>query len=85
MKPLKRIDCLQEEIVTAVGKEKAEVELLHVDADLQTEIISANNSDLQKEAVQVEKLIVKLLLKLDQVCCLRRNMRTTKNSTVSCA
>ena len=44
----------QEEIVAAVGKEKAEVELLHVDADLQAEIIAAYNSDLQK-AVQVEE------------------------------
>lgn len=44
----------QEEIVAAVGKEKAEVELLQVDADLQVEIIAAYNTDLQK-AVQVEE------------------------------
>ena len=40
----------------AVGKEKAEVELLHVDADLQAEIIAAYNGDLQK-VVQVEEKI----------------------------
>jgi polyribonucleotide nucleotidyltransferase len=44
----------QEEIVAAVGKEKAEVELLQVDPELQAEIIAAYNSDLQK-AVQVEE------------------------------
>ncbi|WP_274641500.1 polyribonucleotide nucleotidyltransferase [Streptococcus equinus] len=44
----------QEEIVAAVGKEKAEVELLQVDPELQAEIIAAYNADLQ-EAVQVEE------------------------------
>lgn len=44
----------QEEIVAAVGKEKAEVELLQVDPELQAEIIAAYNVDLQK-AVQVEE------------------------------
>ncbi|WP_423216403.1 polyribonucleotide nucleotidyltransferase [Streptococcus equinus] len=44
----------QEEIVAAVGKEKAEVELLQVDPELQAEIIEAYNADLQK-AVQVEE------------------------------
>ena len=44
----------QEEIVAAVGKEKAEVELLQVDPELQAEIITAYNADLQK-AVQVEE------------------------------
>lgn len=44
----------QEEIVVAVGKEKAEVELLQVDPELQAEIIAAYNADLQK-AVQVEE------------------------------
>ncbi|MBT0910468.1 polyribonucleotide nucleotidyltransferase [Streptococcus lutetiensis] len=44
----------QEEIVAAVGKEKAEVELLQVDLGLQAEIITAYNADLQK-AVQVEE------------------------------
>ena len=44
----------QEEIVAAFGKEKAEVELLQVDPELQAEIIAAYNADLQK-AVQVEE------------------------------
>lgn len=44
----------QEEIVAAIGKEKAEVELLQVDPELQAEIIAAYNVDLQK-AVQVEE------------------------------
>ncbi len=44
----------QEEIVAAVGKEKAEVELLQVDPGLQAEIITAYNAHLQK-AVQVEE------------------------------
>lgn len=44
----------QEEIVAAVGKEKAEVELLQVDPELQAEIIAAYNADLQK-AVQVKE------------------------------
>ena len=44
----------QEEIVAAVGKEKAEDELLQVDPGLQAEIITAYNADLQK-AVQVEE------------------------------
>lgn len=44
----------QEEIVAAVGNEKAEVELLQVDPELQAEIIAAYNADLQK-AVQVEE------------------------------
>lgn len=44
----------QEEIVAAVGKEKAEVELLQVDPGLQAEIITAYNADLQK-AIQVEE------------------------------
>lgn len=44
----------QDEIVKAVGKEKAEVELLQVDADLQAEIIQNYNSQLQA-AVQVEE------------------------------
>ena len=35
----------QEEIVAAVGKEKAEVELLQVDPELQAEIIAAYNAD----------------------------------------
>ena len=55
---VKELIAFQEEIVAAVGKEKAEVELLHVDADLQAEIISAYNSDLQK-AVQVEEKLAR--------------------------
>ena len=51
---VRELIAFQEEIVAAVGKEKAEVELLQVDADLQVEIIAAYNTDLQK-AVQVEE------------------------------
>jgi len=57
-KAVKELIAFQEEIVAAVGKEKAEVELLHVDADLQAEIIVAYNSDLQK-AVQVEEKLAR--------------------------
>ncbi|VPD31066.1 polyribonucleotide nucleotidyltransferase [Streptococcus pneumoniae] len=60
---VKELITFQEEIVAAVGKEKAEVELLHVDAELQAEIIAAYNSDLQK-AVQVEE---KLARELEQM------------------
>ena len=42
----------QNQIVAAVGKEKAEVELLQVDPELQAEIIAAYNEDLTK-ALQV--------------------------------
>ena len=51
---VRELIAFQEEIVAAVGKETAEVELLQVDADLQVEIIAAYNTDLQK-AVQVEE------------------------------
>ena len=51
---VKELIAFQEEIVAAVGKEKAEVELLQVDPELQAEIIAAYNADLQK-AVQVEE------------------------------
>lgn len=51
---VRELIAFQEEIVAAVGKEKAEVELLQVDADLQVKIIAAYNTDLQK-AVQVEE------------------------------
>ncbi|MGT2753203.1 polyribonucleotide nucleotidyltransferase [Streptococcus porcinus] len=44
----------QEEIVAAVGKEKTEVELLQVDTDLQAEIVTKYNAQLQT-AVQVEE------------------------------
>lgn len=48
----------QNEIVAKVGKEKAEVELLHVDEDLKAEVIAAYNSDLQK-AVQIEEKLAR--------------------------
>ena len=51
---VRELIAFQEEIVAAVGKEKAEVELLQVDPELQAEIIAAYNADLQK-AVQVEE------------------------------
>lgn len=51
---VQKLIAFQEEIVAAVGKEKAEVELLQVDPELQAEIIEAYNADLQK-AVQVEE------------------------------
>lgn len=51
---VRELIAFQEEIVAAVGKEKAEVELLQVDPELQAEIITAYNADLQK-AVQVEE------------------------------
>lgn len=48
----------QEEIVQAVGKEKAEVELLHVDPELSKEINANHYEDLAK-AVQVEEKIAR--------------------------
>lgn len=51
---VRELIAFQEEIVAAVGKEKAEVELLQVDPELQAEIIAAYNADLQK-AIQVEE------------------------------
>ncbi|QDK71823.1 polyribonucleotide nucleotidyltransferase [Lactococcus protaetiae] len=48
----------QNEIVAKVGKEKADVELLHVDQELKAEIIAQYNSDLQK-AVQVEEKLAR--------------------------
>ena len=51
---VRELIAFQEEIVASVGKEKAEVELLQVDPELQAEIIAAYNADLQK-AVQVEE------------------------------
>ncbi|MBS8032817.1 polyribonucleotide nucleotidyltransferase, partial [Streptococcus suis] len=38
----------QNQIVAAVGKEKADVELLQVDPELQAEIVAAYNDDLKK-------------------------------------
>ena len=57
-KEVKELIAFQEEIVAAVGKGKAEVELLHVDEELQAEIVAAYNSDLQK-AVQVEEKLAR--------------------------
>ena len=55
---VKELIAFQEEIVAAVGKEKAEVELLRVDEELQTEIVAGYNADLQK-AVQVEEKLAR--------------------------
>lgn len=84
---VKELIAFQEEIVAAVGKEKAEVELLHVDADLQAEIIAAYNSDLQK-AVQVEEKLAREAATQavkDQVTAVyEEKYATMKNLTVSC-
>lgn len=48
----------QNQIVVAVGKEKAQVELLQVDPELQAEIVAVYNGDLQK-AVQVEEKLAR--------------------------
>ncbi|URZ87047.1 polyribonucleotide nucleotidyltransferase [Floricoccus penangensis] len=48
----------QDKIVAEVGVEKADVELLQVDADLQAEIVAKYNDDLQK-AVQVEEKLAR--------------------------
>lgn len=53
-KAIQELIAFQEEIVAAVGKEKAEVELLQVATDLQAEIIETYNADLQ-QAIQVEE------------------------------
>lgn len=55
---IQELIAFQEEIVAAVGKEKAQVELLQVDTDLQAEIVAAYNADLQK-AVQVEEKLAR--------------------------
>mgnify|MGYP000977126205 FL=1 len=55
---VKELIAFQEEIVAVVGKEKAEVELLRVDEELQTEIVAGYNADLQK-AVQVEEKLAR--------------------------
>ncbi|MBJ8350255.1 polyribonucleotide nucleotidyltransferase [Streptococcus zalophi] len=55
---IKELIAFQEEIVAQVGKEKAEVELLQVDKDLQAEIIAQYNTQLQK-AVQVEEKLAR--------------------------
>lgn len=51
---IKELIAFQEKIIAAIGKEKAEVELLSVDSSLENEIIAEYNSALQK-AVQVEE------------------------------
>lgn len=48
----------QNQIVAAVGKEKADVELLQVDPEFQAEIVAAYNDDLKK-AVQVEEKLAR--------------------------
>ena len=48
----------QKEIVAAVGKEKAEVELLQVDSQLRDEIVATYTNDLQK-AVQVQEKLAR--------------------------
>ena len=55
---IQELIAFQEEIVAQVGKEKAEVELLQVDADLQAEIVAKYNADLQ-QAVQVEEKLAR--------------------------
>ena len=57
-KAIQELIAFQEEIVAAVGKEKAEVELLQVDPELEVEILASYNSDLQK-AVQVEEKLAR--------------------------
>lgn len=51
---IQELIAFQEEIVRAVGKEKAEVELVQVDPVLQADIVAKYKADLQK-AVQVEE------------------------------
>ncbi|MFA9492792.1 polyribonucleotide nucleotidyltransferase [Streptococcus sp. E17BB] len=55
---IQELIAFQEHIVAAVGKEKADVELLQVDPELQAEIIAAYNADLQA-AVQVEEKLAR--------------------------
>ncbi|MFA9414291.1 polyribonucleotide nucleotidyltransferase [Streptococcus sp. E29BA] len=55
---IQELIAFQEHIVAAVGKEKADVELLQVDPKLQAEIIAAYNADLQA-AVQVEEKLAR--------------------------
>ena len=55
---IQELIAFQEQIVAAVGKEKADVELLQVDPDLQAEIIAGYNADLQA-AVQVEEKLAR--------------------------
>lgn len=55
---IQELIAFQEQIVAAVGKEKADVELLQVDPELQAEIVAAYNADLQA-AVQVEEKLAR--------------------------
>lgn len=55
---IKELVAFQEEIVKAVGKEKAEVELLQVDADLSAEINASYYEELA-QAVQVEEKLAR--------------------------
>ncbi len=51
---IKKIIAFQEEIAAAVGKEKSEVQLKAIDAELEKEVRSLSEADL-KEAVQVQE------------------------------
>ncbi|GAB2026261.1 polyribonucleotide nucleotidyltransferase [Lactovum odontotermitis] len=53
---VKELIAFQNEIQRAVGKAKSEVELLHVDADLQAEVIAAYNTELQAAVKNPDKL-----------------------------
>ncbi|MGT2896338.1 polyribonucleotide nucleotidyltransferase [Streptococcus entericus] len=55
---IQELIAFQEQIVASVGKEKADVELLQVDPELQAEIVAAYNADLQA-AVQVEEKLAR--------------------------
>ncbi|MGX7030355.1 polyribonucleotide nucleotidyltransferase [Vagococcus zengguangii] len=55
---IKEMIAFQEEIVAAVGKEKMEVELLQVDADLKAEIVEAFNGRMI-EAIQTEEKLAR--------------------------
>ncbi len=55
---IQELIAFQEEIIAAIGKDKAEVELLQVDPDLQAEIEAAYNPQLQA-AVQVEEKLAR--------------------------
>ena len=84
---VKELIAFQEEIVAAVGKEKAEVELLHVDAELQAEIIAATTVTFKKRFKLKKNWLVKLQLKQSKTKLqqfTKKNMPTTKNLTVSC-
>ncbi len=77
----------QNQIVAAVGKEKADVELLQVDPELQAEIVAAYNDDLKKRCRLKKNWPVKMRpmpfarLSLQLT---KKNTLSTKNLTVSC-